>query len=70
MIGRVGAHEVIQHRFIGFVWEGLPGPFGNGDITLSGTPRETTFLKEFRNPFSSRFNMSMSTGRAMRGRCP
>jgi hypothetical protein len=71
MIGRVSAHEVIQHRFIGFFFEGLPGPFGNGDITLSGTQREgANFLREWRNPFSSRFNMSMSTARAMRARCP
>ena len=70
MIGRVGAHEVIQHRFIGFPWEGSLGPFRMGDITTSGTPGEArTFLKEFRSPFSTRFNMNMSTARSMRAKC-
>lgn len=71
MIGRVGAHEVIQHRFLGFSWEGTLGPFyGNRDITFSGTRQEgANFLKDFGSPRTWRFNINSDTGTRLRNRC-
>jgi RHS repeat-associated protein len=73
MIGRVGAHEVIQHRFLGFTWEGTLGPFYGGfrDITWSGTPQEgANFLRDFRSPNTMRFNIGSRAASSLRSRCP
>jgi len=72
MIGRVGAHEVIQHRFLGFTWEGTLGPFYGGfrDITWSGTPQEgANFLRDFRSPNTMRFNIGSGAASGLRSRC-
>lgn len=58
--GRVGAHEVVQHGFIGW------GPEGwSNDVTRSNTTAGTLF-----KPTTVRFDMSASTAEALGKLCP
>ncbi|MFZ0751281.1 MAG: DUF4214 domain-containing protein, partial [Pyrinomonadaceae bacterium] len=57
--GRVGAHEVIQHGFLG-----QPKETKSGDITESGTSSVTLF-----NPETNRFNMGRDAANALSKLC-
>jgi RHS repeat-associated protein len=59
MIGRVGAHEAIQHRLLGIGQEGLLN-----DISSSGATAQ-----ELRAAFTTRFNIHPLTASILNGKC-
>jgi hypothetical protein len=66
MIGRIGAHEVIQHGFLGIPYEGLVG-----DVTQprSGNEREGNIKQNLKSRFSGRYNINPVTAAALRSAC-
>ena len=59
MLGRVGAHEVIQHRFLGIPQEGTLR-----DITSSGIT-----ARQLHAVFTTRFDLNPLTAAMLSGRC-
>lgn len=62
MIGRVGGHEAIQHRFLGVPQEAVSGR--SPDITTSGVT-----ARELLTSFTTRFNINAGTAGMLRGLC-
>jgi RHS repeat-associated protein len=68
VLGRVGAHEVIWHRFIGIGEEGFDrrSPYGSNSSDISFGIASSA---ELRAGVTGRFNMGISTSGVLNGRC-
>jgi hypothetical protein len=69
MLGRVGAHEVIQHRFLGIGAEGIDGRSLYGGINHSDISFGIASSAELSAGFTTRFNVGISTSGLLNGLC-